>query len=125
MLKYRRVWLAAGWSLIGLVVYLSLTPHPPEPLTFESSDKFEHAFAYATLSFWLCQIYSSARSRAVVIVALVGLGVGLEYVQGWTGYRTFDVMDMLADSVGVLSGWLLACTPLGHLLAYFESRVSR
>ncbi len=104
MLKYHRLRVAAGWALVMLVVYLSLAPNPPAPLTFENSDKVEHAFAYAILSFWFCHIYLSARSRAVVIVGLVGLGVGLEYVQGWTGYRTFDVMDMLADSVGVWLG---------------------
>lgn len=125
MLKYHRVWVTLAWLLISLVVYLSLAPNPPSPLTFENSDKYEHSFAYFTLSFWLCQIYPSARSRALVIIALVGLGVGLEYVQGWTGYRTFDVMDMLADSVGVLLGWLLVLTPLGRMLAYIENRIAR
>lgn len=125
MLKYHRLWVAVGWVLVILVVYLSLARNPPSPLTFENSDKFEHAFSYAILSFWLCQIYQSARSRLLVIIALVGMGVGLEYVQGWTGYRTFDVMDMLADSVGVLLGWLLVLTPLGCLLASFENRVAR
>jgi VanZ family protein len=123
MLKYHRLWVAVCWSLVVLVVYLSLTPHPPELLTFDNSDKLEHVLAYATLSFWFCHIYVTAWSRAVVIVALAALGVGLEYVQGWMGYRTFDVLDMLADSVGVLLGWLLVLTPLGRLLAYFESRM--
>ncbi|HEX7455747.1 MAG TPA: VanZ family protein [Gallionella sp.] len=125
MLKHHRLWVAVGWLLIGLVVYLSLVRNPPAPLTFENSDKLEHAFAYATLSFWFCHIYVTAWSRALVIIALVGMGVGLEYVQGWTGYRSFDVMDMLADSVGVLLGWILVLTPLGRLLAYVESRVAR
>ncbi len=125
MLEYRRVWLAGGWLLIALVVYFSLAPHPPEPLTFENSDKFEHAFAYAMLSLWLNQLYASVRARAVVIVTLVGLGVGLEFVQGWTGYRMFDVLDMQANSVGVLLGWFLALTPIGRSFACIESRLWR
>lgn len=104
-----------------LVVYLSLAPNPP---TFENSDKVEHAFAYAILSFWFCHLYVTGRSRAVVIASLVVMGVGLEYVQGWTGYRSFDVMDMLADSVGVLLGWLLL-TPSARMPAYIENRVAR
>lgn len=124
MLNSRTVWLAGGWLLVGLVLYLSLAPHPPEPLTFDNSDKFEHAFAYAALSLWFCQVYPSVRSRVVVVTALVGLGVGLEYVQGWTGYRTFDVQDMLADGIGVLLGWLLAHTPLGRLHRYIERRMT-
>jgi len=123
MLKYRRIWLSAGWLLVVLVVYFSLAPHPPEPLSFDNADKLEHLLAYALLSLWLNQLYSSALSRSLVVVALVALGVGLEYVQGWTGYRMFDVLDMLANSVGVLTGWLLALTPLGGLFIYFERRL--
>lgn len=121
MLKYHWLWVAIGWALVFLIVYLSLTPQPPAPLTFDNADKLEHAAAYATLSFWLCQIYRPARSQFVVATALVGLGVGLEYVQGWTGYRTFDVLDMLADGVGVLGGWLMVLTPLGRMLTYIEN----
>lgn len=125
MLKLHRLWLATGWLLIALVVYLSLTPSPPTPLTFDNSDKLEHALSYMVLSFWFCQLYRLPQARLVVIIALTGLGVALEYVQGWTGYRSFDVLDMLADSVGIALGWLLVLTPLGGLLAVIDRRVAR
>jgi VanZ family protein len=111
--------MAIAWTLVALVIYLSLTPHPPEPVHFDNADKFEHALAYVALSFWFCHIYKTKRSRLLVIVALTGLGVVLEYVQGWTGYRTFDVMDMLADGIGVFLGLLL--TPAGRMLDYIEN----
>jgi len=123
MLKHHRIWAGAGWLLIALVVTFSLIPHPPEPLSFDNVDKLEHLLAYAVLSLWLNQLYSSALSRALVVVALIGLGVGLEFVQGWSGYRMFDVLDMLANGVGVLIGWLLAFTPLGHAFAHIERRL--
>ncbi len=119
-LRYHGAWLAGGWLLVLLVVYLSLTPQPPAPLTFENADKFEHALAYGTLAFWFCQIYRTAGARVALALALAGLGIGLEYVQGWTGYRSYDVLDMLANGTGVLLGWLLALTPLGRLLEWFE-----
>jgi VanZ family protein len=125
MLKYHNVWLTVAVLLIMLVVYLSLAPNPPNPLTFENSDKLEHGLAYAMLSFWFCQIYRSAGSRAAVIAGLIGMGVALEYVQGWSGYRSYDVQDMQANSIGVLAGWLLACTALGRLLAHIENRLVR
>jgi VanZ family protein len=124
MLKYHRLWLAAGGLMVGMVVYLSLTPQPPVPLTFDNADKFEHVLAYASLSYWFCQLYTTGWARLAVITALIGLGVGLEYVQGWTGYRTFDVMDMLADGTGVFAGGLLACTPVGRMLAFIEHRTN-
>jgi VanZ family protein len=117
--KLRRVWMVIAWALVLLVIYLSLTPHPPEPVRFDNADKFEHALAYAALSFWFCHLYKTKYARLLVIVALACLGVVLEYVQGWTGYRTFDVMDMLADSVGVVMGFML--TPAGRMLDYIEN----
>ncbi|OIO75629.1 MAG: hypothetical protein AUJ88_07615 [Gallionellaceae bacterium CG1_02_56_997] len=122
MLQYRRVWLASGWLLVVLVVCLSLMPHPPEPLSFKNADKLEHVFSYAMLALWFCQLYRSVKLRAAVVIALVGSGVALEFVQGWTGYRMFDVLDMLADSVGVMLGWLLVLTPLGNLFVYIEKQ---
>lgn len=121
MLKYRRAWLAGGWLLVGLVVYLSLIPHPPEPLSFPQSDKLEHGFAYASLSLWFCQLYLRGRQRIAVVVALVTLGVVIEILQGLSGYRYFEYADMLANSVGVLLGVLLARTPLGRVFVLIES----
>jgi len=119
--RLKSIWLTIAWGLVVLVVYLSLTPHPPEPVSFDNADKLEHVLAYAVLSFWFCHIYRSVGSRLIVIAALVGLGVGLEFLQGWTGYRMFDVMDMLADSAGVLFGWLMLFTPAAQLFVYIEN----
>jgi VanZ family protein len=121
VLGYRRAWLAGGWLLVGLVIYLSLTPHPPEPFTFSNVDKLEHTLAYASLVLWFCQIYLSARSRLLVAILLVGLGIGLEFVQRWMGFRHFDVWDMVANSIGVLFGFLLARTALGRLFILIET----
>jgi VanZ family protein len=120
MLKYRNVWLVGGWLLVSLIVYLSLTPHPPEPLSFPYADKLEHGFAYALLSLWFCQIYQQLRQRVVVIVALIGLGVSMEIMQGWSGFRYFEYADMLANSLGALCGLLLARTPLGRVFLMIE-----
>lgn len=122
-LNYRQLWVGVGWAMVALVLYLSLMPNPPSPVTFDNADKLEHAMAYAGLAFWFFMLYPGGRGR--VAVALVCLGVGVEYVQGWTGYRTFDVLDMAADAAGVLAGWLLIHTPLVRLLAYIDNRIGR
>jgi len=118
---YRRAWLAGGWLLVCLVAYFSLIPLPPQPVSFAHADKLEHGIAYTLLSLWFCQLYLSIRSRTIVIAALIGLGIGLEFVQGWTGYRFFDVWDMVANSIGVLLGFLLVRTPLGRLFIFIET----
>ena len=120
MLKYRSVWLVGGWLLVSLIFYLSLTPHPPEPMSFPYADKLEHGFAYASLSLWFCQIYLSSRQRSVVISALIAMGVVIEFLQGWGGVRYFEYADMLANSTGVVLGYLLARTALGRVFVLIE-----
>jgi len=121
----RRWWHAVGWFGIGLLIYLSLTPQPPE-IPVEQGDKIGHSLAYATLMFWWAQLLVGTPERRWLAAALVGLGIALEYVQGWTGWRTFDYFDMLADAVGVALGWLIACPRTPDLLALVSrSRVFR
>ncbi len=113
-LLFRRYWLAAGWALVLLVVYLSLTPHPVE-IPVEEGDKFGHVFAYAALMSWFANLYEQPARRVQSAAGFIALGVGLEFVQRWTGYRSFEVADMAADAVGVAAGWLFAPPRLPYL----------
>jgi len=114
----RSVWLALGWLWVAAVFYLSLMPHPPEPVSFNGVDKFEHALAYALLMLWFCQLYSERRIR--LFLPFVAMGVGIEILQGMSGYRYFEYSDMLANTTGVLIGWGLAQTGLGSVLFKIE-----
>ncbi len=115
----RNAWLALGWVWVVAVFYVSLTPHPPEPVSFSGADKFEHALAYALLMLWFCQCYSEIRIR--IFLAFVTMGVGIEILQGMTGYRFFEYADMLANASGALIGWGLALTGLGSVLLKLEN----
>lgn len=119
-LVLRRTWLAVGWLLVAAVLYLSLTPFPPPLPPFANSDKFEHALAYLVLMLWFAQLYPSSAARWRVAFLLVALGVLIEYLQGWSGYRDFDYLDMVADAVGVALGWALAISPLGRSVAWAD-----
>lgn len=123
-LTYLRLWLSIGWLLIALIVYLSLTPHPINAPHFHNSDKVGHLLAYAALMGWFSQIYRHASQQIKIAMALVGLGITMEFLQGLTHYRMFDYVDMLANSLGVLIGWVVAKTSLGQTLAYLDQRIS-
>ncbi len=114
----RSVWLALGWLWVAVVFYLSLMPHPPQPLSFPGADKLQHAFAYILLMLWFCQLYAAQRVR--LFGAFVAMGVVIELLQGMTGYRYFEFADMLANTAGVLVGWGLAQTALGRVLPMIE-----
>lgn len=103
----RKVWLAAGWGWAAAIVWLSLTPAPPR-LDVEHGDKLGHFAGYGLLMFWFAQLYLARTIRALYACGFVAMGVGLEFLQGQLGYRTYDVFDMYANTLGVLLGWAAA-----------------
>lgn len=123
-LRFRLLWLIAGWMLVLLVIYLSLAPTSP-PLTKNQGDKLEHILAYAVLMSWFVNIYMGMTSRTRIAVGLIALGVGLEFVQRWNGYRTFEMADMAANAAGVAAGWLSAPPHLPNYLHVIEKRFFR
>lgn len=124
-LKYRFFWLLVGYALVVLVVYLSLTSEPIDLyMGFKNQDKVYHAFAYFTLMSWFSQIYHRNVQRAQLIVAFVFLGILLEFLQGLTPNRDPDIADAMADTAGVLLGYVLTRWSLRNILVKFESLVS-
>lgn len=115
-----RLWQAVGWLLVAAVTILSLIPAPPEPLLLW--DKASHLLAYATLMLWFRQAFSP---RVRWILFLVALGVVLELIQGWLGYRDLEFTDMLANTLGVAGGLGLAKTSLGSLVTWLDSAWGR
>lgn len=83
---------------------MSLTPQPPT-IDVEQGDKLGHFAAYGLLMLLFCEIYELPRTRLVYAAGFIAMGVALEYLQGMTGYRTFDVFDMVANGIGVALGW--------------------
>jgi hypothetical protein len=115
----RTLWLIIGIALIALLWWLSLMRSPPN-INVPDGDKYGHLLAYGGTMWWWAQLWRTWRKRLRLAVSLALMGVVIEFVQGATGWRTFDAMDMLANSLGVLAGWGVAMTPLGKLLAVIE-----
>jgi len=122
-LRYFTVWRALGWLLVVLVVYLSLTPAPPNiPVT--GGDKLGHVLAYGMLMAWFAWLYADLGIRSGFAIGFVVLGVSLEFAQGLTEYRSFELGDMAADCVGVALGWIAAYPPVPNVLAWIEGCVA-
>ena len=88
--------------MVAAIVWLSLTPSPPE-LDFEQSDKLGHCAGYAVLMVWFAQAYAG-RARIGYAAGFIALGVALEFAQEMLGFRRYDGADMLANALGVLLG---------------------
>jgi hypothetical protein len=119
----RRLWFACGMGFVALVIYLSLTPDPVRAPTWDDF-KTGHVIAYSWLMLWFGQIWTSVARRLVVAGMLCALGIGLEYAQDLTGYRTFSHSDMWDDALGVAVGFALCFTPLGRIERALEQTAS-
>lgn len=112
----RRAWYLVGWLGVAITVAISLGP----PALDESrghADKLAHLSGYAVLMFWWAQLVT--RPRGKLAFALFLLGVVIELLQGLTPARQPDLLDVLANSGGILLGWLAA-----HLLPNLPQRLA-
>ena len=123
-LRYRAVWLAIGFGLVALVIYLSLATEAPDPGRIEGV-KSGHFIAYCVLMLWFAQLFQAGWQRLLIGIIFSLMGIGLEYLQGMTAYRTFAYTDMRDNALGVVLGLAAAFTPLGTALGRVEARIGR
>jgi len=123
-LRFPRLWLSLGWLAVGLAIVVCLMPTDRLPLPSSLSDKSEHFIGYLLLSCWFGGIYP--RSRYWIIgIGLVVMGVLIEVAQGAMGWgRQADVLDVIANSTGVVAGLLLCWMGLGGWAQRVESVVA-
>ena len=112
------LWLTIGWLMVAAITFLSLAPLEVD--LSQGRDKWSHFLAYGSLMFWFGMLYRQRVSHFFLAPTFVVMGISLEYLQGMTGYRNFDLADMLANTVGVALGWLLALTPMRKLIALID-----
>ena len=124
-LRFTGFWLIVGFLLVAFVVFVSLIRIPPQVGALTPSDKLCHALAYFCLTFWFIQIYRQNRVRLAIGLAFVMMGIGLECLQGLTGYRSFEYADMAANTAGVACGLIAAQTPLARTLLAVERYIDR
>jgi VanZ family protein len=97
---YRNTWLVIGALLVLVTIAGSLAPSLSEaPVTL--SDKFLHLFTYGVLGSWFGALISS---RWWVLLALLVLGLSMEFFQALGGSRHAEVLDMVANTCGAVLG---------------------
>ena len=104
------MWLVA----ILMVIVGSLLPGSSAPIRALSqlpvSDKLDHGMAYAVLA-WLPAAHERRKAVVAAAIGAVAMGIVLEYLQLYSGWRDFEVGDMIADAAGAGCG-LLAAVPV-------------
>lgn len=99
---------------MGFIFYLSSIPGSSIPSTLSPFDKLIHFFLYLILGLIFANFLSSLKSNLTQIlmgfatfffIAIYGLSD--EVHQTFTPGRTFEVLDILVDVFGGITGWLL------------------
>lgn len=117
------LWSALWCAAVATVVVLSLTPAPDMGQLPSGSDKIEHFVAYGLLAAGAVQLYARWSSLLSVGIALVLMGIGLEYAQGaLTADRMMDRFDAFANTLGVIAGLGTRLTPWRDLLLKLDTR---
>ena len=75
-LRWRRLWLAIGWTMVITIIYLSLAPVSIPGPEGVNADKWCHVIAYGALMLWFAQLYESRAARMILCLLLFALGVG-------------------------------------------------
>ena len=122
-LRFPRLWLAVGWSLVVLALVVCLVPNGV-PGTAGLNDKFMHATGYLGLTLWFTGIYPRAR-YLVIALSLFAMGIAVEILQGvMHAGRNADPRDVAANALGVVLGISLALSFLGGWMQRIESWVA-
>lgn len=128
MKKFLKRW---KWLTMAtlVIVILSLVPIPDNPPLEDVPliDKWVHFVIYAGLVFaaWLDRWQNKSTigwwAFAVLICLFASLlGGFLEVAQGCTGYRSCEMLDFYADTIGALLATLIVV--VGHLLRGADHR---
>jgi VanZ family protein len=90
------------WCLLVTVGIFSVVSLEPFHQFFDWQDKLHHLLAYAVLFWLLLGAYEQQQNiwkLAILLAAFSGL---IEIAQSYTGYRQADLMDLLANVIGIL-----------------------
>ena len=96
------------WSVLFFVSFLSLvdtTKIVDTPLL--SFDKVLHFGIYSFLNVLLLIAYNKNFSMLFLSITLFVYGILIEVIQNQTTYRTAELVDILANSCGILIGALI------------------
>lgn len=106
--RYQKHWLVTGYTLVLLVIYLSVTSNPPDPsIKIPYFDKIGHTLAYFLMMGWFAQLYHLKKQRLIYALGFVAMGVAMEYIQSFDPARMAEFADMVANTSGVLIALLI------------------
>ena len=101
----------ASFAILVAIWILSFLPASAMP-SVPGTDKFHHALAYFVCMFSWAQWFTRPVARLRLALIFIVMGALIEFLQGLTSYRSFEWLDIAADTEGVTLAWLLVTVQL-------------
>ena len=118
-LRYERAWLLAGFLMLVASLVVAMAPAGTTML-FDLNDKVLHTVAFIGLMVWFSGLFE-VRYLLWLAAGLAGYGLLIEVLQSFTPTRQAEGLDLVADIVGILLGWLLSIAGLRRWCLVLES----
>ena len=120
-----RTLLLGLWCLAWLIVAVLMLAPISSPVRVSHADLIGHFIAFAALAFGA--VGFSRRGTELTLFAAITIagGMALELAQGLTPYRTFDILDIAANTLGAMTGYAGALTVLLLVIRPAEARQAK
>ena len=112
------LWLAA-WLVVAALLLMPLGISTPD-----RSDLVAHFMLFASLAFGAVSFTRRVWQLACLGLATVALATTLEFAQKLVPYRTFDLIDAVANGMGAFAGYAAALLVLFLVIRPAELRWS-
>ena len=73
----------------------------PKP-DIDNWDKITHLAAFAALTYYALRGFAPVRDMRIIFIALMTYGFLIECIQYFIPNRTFSMIDLAADGIGIL-----------------------
>ena len=117
-LRHARRWQFAGIAVLVIVLAATLMPaigfiNEMRDPRIAHSDKWFHAITFMLLTIWFSGQYAK-QSYWRIAVGMLVFGAFIEVCQRMlTTWRSAELMDLVADAIGILAGLLIAWAGVG------------
>ena len=102
-MQYRKFWKISFWIVLALLLFLTLTPQPPKPISLRHIDKAYHFFAFFGFAFIFRIGFRRWRTSHILWISIF-VGVGIEAAQFYIPGRGMSIADAVADILGAIAG---------------------
>ncbi|MEQ1801659.1 MAG: VanZ family protein [Gammaproteobacteria bacterium] len=117
-LRFAWAWLVTGILILGVGLVSALSPVPASMPSL--NDKLLHVLGFLAFMLWFGGIFTP-RFVPRIALSLAVYGLLIELLQSLTVTRQAEALDLAADVLGILLGWLLGAAGLSRWCMKLES----